>query len=181
MLKVGDKVLFSSGMSDIKHNLGIIIDKKDENYVVVNMLYSYKYVLEYKKMCKLNTNNIIKVRQDIIDLYNPQIDELKSKIRFITDEEKNQEHISKYNNIKNQILKNCERIILSIDDDDFEDRLKTICELKKSLFSIKIECKGILRKQNGTIKHDIRELEYRMKKELELISDENIIKAFEYK
>lgn len=180
MLKMNDKILFSTGNEKIKRNIGIIIDTKDDNYVVLNRTYNINSLYTIEEKYIDNLINIENVREDIINFYNIQIEELKNKLKTVTSEEKMQERINKYNDTKYRILKNCERIT-SCSDDEFENRLKEINKLKNELFNIDLECGDVIRKENGKIKYEIKKFENNMNSSLNNISDENIIKAFDYK
>lgn len=178
-MKIGDGVLFSLGKEELKDNIGIIIGLKEDKYVILNRnTYGRVYVVEKKYV--ENLDNVNKVRENIKSYYVPQIEELKSKLKTVTSEEKIQERVNKYNDIKNRIIKNCERIINCSDDDEFDNRLKEILKLKKQLNNIDLECGDIIRKQNGSIKYDIKNIERLINSSLNNISDERITKALEF-
>jgi len=185
MFKIGDKVLFSTGLKELKINLGIIIDIKDNEYtnkyIVINRSYNSNSIYSREEEYIDKLTNVEKVRQDIYGYYNAQIEELKSKLRKTTTDEKVQERIDKYNDLKCRILKNCERILICTDDYEFEHRLKEINNLNKALHGINLECGDIIRKENGRIKYDIKKVEQQMNSALNNISDEAIIKMTEYK
>lgn len=178
-MNVGDGVLISNSNNDkIKDSIGIIINKKDDGYTVArhsntSWYMSFRTAEQLEDIC-----NVEKVRQDIIDYYTPQIDELKSKLKKVTADEKLQERVQKYNDIKYRIIKNCERVAVCEDDDEFENRLKEINKLKKELHSIDLDCGDEIRKQNGKIKYDIRQIEADMNRCLGNISDTEIDKVF---
>jgi len=181
MYQPGEVVLFSTGSESIlKCNVGIVIGTQDQKYAVLNrnITNGSVYVLEEKYIDSLD--NLDKVRQDIIDYYSPKIEELKSKLRTVTSEEKVQERVAKYNDIKSRILINCERLIASTDDDEFENRLKEIGNLKKQLHSLDLECGDIIRKENGGIKFEIKKINLAMTGNLSRISDEYIAKASKF-
>ena len=159
MNQIGDRVLFSNGDEKLKCNIGMIIgvkEDKEDNYVILNRSYNTNTVYVKSKEYIDDLVNVEKVRQDIIDYYNPKIVELKSKIKTATSEEKVQGRINKYNDVKQRILKNCERIVVCADDDEFENRLKEISKLKKELYTINLDCSDIIRKENGKIKYEIK-------------------------
>ena len=184
MFKIGDKVLFSTGLKELKTNLGIIIDIKDNEYknkyIVINRSYNSNSIYSREEEYIDSIKNVEKVRKDVLDYYNAQIEELKSKLRKTTSEEKVKERIEKYDDTKGMILKNCERIIICTDD-EFENRLKETSRLNKVLHTINLECGDIIRKENGRIKYDIRKIEQQMNGALNNISDEAIIKMVEYR
>ena len=67
------------------------------------------------------------------------------------------------------------------DDCDFENKLKAIADMKREIFSIKLECVSDIRKENGRIKLKIREEKSNRDYLLENISDEKIQTAFAFK
>lgn len=182
MFDTGSKILFSLGneIYNLKDNLGIIIDKKDDKSVVLRIFRGGCSIYVRPNEAIDDLSNIENVRQDIIDYYTPQIDELKSKLKSVTSEEKIQERVNKYADIKNRIIINCKRIAICTDDEEFENRLKEIGKLKKQLNSIDLDCADIIRKENGKIKYEIKQIEQRMNGSLMNISDETIMKVFEY-
>ena len=181
MIEIGSKILFSLGNEKVKDNLGIVLDKKDKDYVILRIYRGGCSIYVRLEESIDDINNIEKVRQDIIDYYTPLIDEVKNKLRTVTSEEKMQERVIKYNDIKARVLTNCERIIVCTDDDEFENRLKEIHKLKKQIYSLDLECGDIIRKENAKVKYDIRQIQLRMNISLDNISDENIIKTFSFK
>lgn len=185
MYNVGDRVLFSLAedeLTDIRHkrNVGLIIDKiDDEHYVVLQHSYgNYIYVVPFFKLDKLE--NVQLVRNAIECYYTEELSKLKLKLKYVTSEEKIIERKQKYDSAKDRILKNCEKLISCVDDDEFENRLKEITNLKKQLFAIDLECGDIIRKDNGKIKHDIKEETSIMNSELHRISDEAIEECFKF-
>lgn len=182
MFKIGDKVLFSTGDEKLKDNIGIILDTNDTKFVIVNRSFhtnSIYYAIEQNLIDSIA--NVENIRNDIQNYYTIKINELKTKLKTATSEEKLQERIDKYNNTKYRIIKNCERIVVCTDDDEFENRIKEINKLKNELFNIDLECGDVIRKENGKVKYDIKKLEMQKNNSLSKISDENITKAFSYK
>lgn len=181
MFKIGAKVLFSTGNERLKDKLGIIIDTEDCKYIVLNRSYNTNTIYSREKAHLEYLVNVETVRKDISDYYNSQIEELKTKLRKTTSEEKIQERVEKYENTKGMILKNCERIIICTDDDEFENRLKEINKLNKVLYTINLECSDIIRKENGKVKYDIRAIEHQLNGSLKNISDEAIMGITKYR
>jgi len=179
-MEIGDKVLFSTGKEELKSNIGIIIALKNNKFIILNRSYNCNTIYTIEGNYIDSITNVNRIREDIKTYYTPQIEELKSKLKTVTSEEKIQERINKYNDIKNRIIVNCERLIVCSDDDEFDNRLKEIDKLKKQLFSIDLECGDIIRKENGRIKYEIKKLEIEMNGRLNNINDERIIKAFEF-
>jgi len=178
-MKIGDKVLFAQGnVNELKDALGIIISIRDNDYAIIECS-SCGYYLKYKTPYQIDSViNVAKVRQDIIDYYTPLINEHKNKLKRVTTEEKMQERVKKYNDIKYRIIKNCERVAICEDDDEFENRLKEINKLKKEIHAINLDSGDIIRKENAKIKYDMRQVEQRMNSSLYKISDEEIEKTF---
>ena len=106
MNKIGNKVLFSTGDEKLKCNIGIIIGLKEDNFIILNRSFSTNSIYVKSKEYIDDLANVEKVRQDIMNYFNPKITELKSKLKTVTSEEKVQERINKYNDVKQRILKN---------------------------------------------------------------------------
>lgn len=179
-MKIGDGILFSPTEEELKSNIGLTIALKDDKYIVLNRSSSVGNIYIREKKNVESLINVEKVREDIKVFYLPQIKELESQIKTVTSEEKTQERIDKYNDIKLRIVKNCERLIICSDDDEFDNRLKEIERLKKQLFNMDLECGDIIRKQNGKIKYSIKNIEKKMHDHLNNITDEKITKAFQF-
>ena len=180
-MELGTRVLFNVGDSKAHFDIGMIIDHKDNKEVVLKFSYGSVYVNLIDSYKIINISEVKNARQEIVDYYTQKIEELRSKLKKVTSEEKIQERTDKYNRAKELIIKNCQRVAICTDDDEFENRLKEINKLKKELHSIDLECGDIIRKENGTIKYKIRQVEQQMNGALNAISDESIAKAFEYR
>ena len=103
---------------------------------------------------------------------------MKSQIRKATQEEKNAEKLEKYESLKKQILGTAKNLINHTDDDDFENKLKAIADMKRAIFSIDLDCASDIRKANGRIKWEIRDVISARDSLLRNISDESIEKEF---
>jgi hypothetical protein len=158
--KTGDVVLFSlAGENEVKlyNEVGVVI-KINEQYISIFKLHN--------SIRKVNIDNIRpfsdldKCIKEIEDNYNDSISKYEAKIKSVKNSDYQKEYIDKYYNIKNQII-NTAKNMIEIDennDDDFENKLKAICQKKKDLFSI--TCDGIdeARKHNGEMKYYIKDL-----------------------
>lgn len=154
MFKIGDKVLFCVDLEDYDYYCGTIIDKTENEYVVL-------FFNDNKSLRTIKTNKVYEFDKNIEYIkslvnagYFQIIKDLDDKLKNITEKEKDEEKIRKYNEIKTLIIKNCERII-GVDDYEFERRLKEICKLKNEIYSIKIECVDEINKYNQNIKYNI--------------------------
>lgn len=177
-INVGDVVLFSTG-GGLKTNVGMVLKHKDnENYVLLTTHHSAYKDIQPEWIAGLDELEL--VREQIIEQYMAQINDLRNKIRKVTSEEKETCRIEKYEKLKKEIKIVAKRLSESIDDIDFENRLKAIADMKKCIFSIELDCASDIRKDNGKIKWGIRDLEQRMNAELNKISDESLSKAFNF-
>lgn len=182
-LNVGDKVILNMSNSEIGNpRLGIIINEnKDNTYHVmyfddyyINITYSidYNYIIPLK--------NVRCERNRIAVVYEKLIEEEKKKLKKVSQEEKDEQKVERYKDIKRRIIRNCERCInKDLDDEDFISRIKEIANLKKQLFSPeKLPIINEIHKYNGTIKYNIRKLEQERNRILNRISDEEIERRF---
>lgn len=177
-ISVGDVVVFSTG-GGLKTNVGMVLKHKENgNYVVLTRHNSAYKDIEPEWISALD--QIESIRNEITEKYTTEINELQSRIRRVTSEEKELEKVEKYQELKNEIKVVAKRLSESTDDTDFENRLKAISDMKKCIFSIELDCVSDIRKENGKIKWEIRDLEKRMNSELNKINDESINKAFDF-
>ncbi len=177
-INVGDVIVFSMG-DGLKSNVGLILKhREDGNYVVLTSFNAAYKNIQPDWIAPLD--QIETVRKEIIEKYAKEINELQGKIREVTNEEKNAEKIEKYQKLKDDIKVTAKRLSESTDDTDFENRLKAISDMKKCIFSIKLECVSDIRKENGKLKYQIRHLEQDRDYDLDKISDENINKSFDF-
>lgn len=175
-----DIVLFQTGENGFKNNIGMILKHKENgNYAVLNV-----NSLIYKDISPLwitPLSNVEKVRTEIILHYDEKISELQSQVRKVTQEEKDNERIEKYESLKKQIIGTANNLISYKDDDDFEKKLKAIAQMKKAIFTIDLDCASDIRKENGRIKWKIKKEICARDSLLRNISDENIENAFNFK
>jgi glutamine synthetase type III len=183
-LKMGDVILYSTSeeKSKLKPNIGYILKiKEDGDYVVLSSVVG---TILYKKNIKeynIETiENVEIVRNDIKSYYEKQISELESQIKTVTSEEKEGKRKERYIELQKQIKTTAKNLYESTNDHDFENRLKAITEMKKSIFSIELECVSQIRIENRAVKYKIKELERQLKNSLDNISDEQINNAFQF-
>lgn len=81
----------------------------------------------------------------------------------------------RYNNIKIQIKNTAKNMIETDCDIEFENKLKTICQLKKSIYNDKNQDIVNARKHNGSIKYKIKDMEKQKQFLLNKIKTETII------
>lgn len=186
-MTIGDKVIFTWLTSENKSNeaglltrVGVVIkDNKDKTF---NILYFDSGNL--RVATGINRNYVKAIyeidneKAAIINTYNDLINKEKCKLKTVSQEEKDQEKVARFNNIKQRIVKNCEGLLHNdIDDEDFVNRVKEISNLKKQLFSPeKLQCISEIHRFNGAIKYNIRELERERDSLLKRLSDEDIMR-----
>lgn len=187
MFKVGDKVLFNyynesyTGTDkDIKSKVGIVLYANNDCYTILQFDdYKTNIIRNVKldNICSIDENEI--VRTKIYYIYDKLLADEKLKLKSISRIEKDKEKLENFNNIKHRIIRNCEWLIKSdLDDEDFINRVKEIANLKKQLFTQKLECVDEIHKYNGTVKFNYRQIEKERDKLLNCISDETICKYF---
>lgn len=183
MFKVGDKVLFSLAGENqpiIKSNLGVIISISNNKCTIVKVseLQVFIYTnIDYSKIEHLDNKDI--VEREILNHFNKKIDEYRSKLKELTQDEKDDERMNKYESLKSQIKATAENLYESKDDFDFENKLKAICRLKKELYAIELDCIPNTRKYNGNTYYEIKQIEKIRDRALKNISDETISKILE--
>lgn len=174
----GDIILFSIG-EGLKTNIGMILKHKDNgNYVVLS-----QYSTAYKDIQPEwidSIDNAENIRNEVKSYYDKLIAEKQILIKKVTQEEKDADKEYQYRELQKEIKVVAKRLSESTDDVDFENRLKAISDMKKNIFSIELECVSQIRKANGKIKYEIRELEMFKENTLSKISNENINKAFNF-
>lgn len=175
----GDIVLFQTGENGFKDNIGMILKHKENgNYAVLSIHNStYKDV---QPSWIIPISEVETARNEIISHYEEKIIALQSQIRKATQEEKDAERVEKYESLKKQILGTAKNLVNYKDDDDFENKLKAISDMKRAIFAIDLDCTSDIRKENGRIKWKIREEIYIRDSLLRNISDESIEKAFDF-
>ena len=176
----GDVVLFQTGENGFKNNIGMILKRKENGNYVILTVYNNAYK-DVQPSWIVSISDVETIRNEIISSYEEKIIELQSQIKKATQEEKDAERIEKYENLKKQILGTAKNLINYKDDDDFENKLKAIADMKRAIFAIDLDCAFDIRKENGRIKWKIREEIFARDNLLRNISDESIEKAFDFK
>ena len=183
MFNIGDKVFFSLAGKDqfpIKSNLGIVLKVGDGHCSVLGVGKGFGSSIYHNR--KFNTirrwEDREEVENEIINYYNERISEWKGKLKVVTREIKDTEKFQKYEKLKQQTKVTAKHLYESEDDLDFENKLKAICQLKKQIYAIELDCVSNIRKYNGHILYEIKELEKRKSNVLKDISEETIKKLF---
>lgn len=183
MFSIGDKVFFSlagKNQVPIKSNLGIILKVGNGHCSVLNMGSGKTNFIYHNRsfdtISKLDDRE--KVEDEIVSYYDERINEYKDKLKVATQEVKDTEKFQKYEKLKQQIKATAKHLYESEDDLDFENKLKAICQLKKQIYTIELDCVSDIRKYNGNMLYEIKELEKRKNNALKDISEETIKKLF---
>ena len=172
--------MFQTGENGFKNNIGMILKHKDNGNYAVLSIYNSAYK-DVSPAWIISVSDVEKARTEIVLHYDKKISELQSQIRKATQEEKDAERLEKYESLKKQILATANNLVNYKDDDDFENKLKAIADMKREIFAINLDCASDIRKENGRIKWKIREEVSARDNLLRKISDENIEKAFNFK
>lgn len=163
-IKVGDIVIQYYGTDEFSRNNNIMhaiyLGKKDSDSLIVSehgVLQRGRYEL-YKASDAPSLIDKINVESETA------ITKLKSQLKPTNRSAYQDEIDGKYKELKQRII-NLSRSISahSADEDDylndeFEDMIKEMAQLKKQIFEIKCEGKEDARKFNGSIKHEIKEI-----------------------
>lgn len=169
--QVGDVVCFKY-YSD--YDIGYILKCANGNYLIFadKWCRPQKFIVKEELILPADKQLILKT---INDEYDNKISDLNSQLQSIKRFDYQDEILEKYSNIKNQIINTCQNLIDDSDDViDFENKLKAICDKKKSLFSIKCDSVIKAKKHNGAIKWNIKELEQDRDRQIN-----NILKGLE--
>lgn len=175
----GDIVLFQTDENGFKNNIGMILKHKENGNYAVLTVYNSAYK-DIQPSWIVPISEVETVRKEIVDSYEEKIVTLQSQIRKATQEEKDAERLEKYESLRKQILGTAKNLIDYKDDDDFENKLKAIADMKRAFFAIDLECASVIRKENGRIKWQIRDEISARDSLLRNISDESIEKAFNF-
>lgn len=161
--KTGDFVYYSlSNEGEIKLfvSSGMIVSVSKETISILSSSgggsnYIYNVALDSVRPLS-DKENII---NEINAYYDKEIEKHQSKIKSVKREYYNDEIVSKYTQLKQEILNTAKNMIINTNDDEvFESKLKAICQKKKELFAIECEGMNDARKQNGEVKYNIKEL-----------------------
>lgn len=175
----GDIVLFQTGENGFKNNIGMILKHKENGSYAVLSIHNSAYK-DVQPSWIIPISEVEAARNEIISHYEEKIVALQSQIRKATQEEKDAERVEKYESLKKQILGTAKNLVNYKDDDDFENKLKAITDMKRAIFAIDLDCASDIRKENGRIKWKIREEISARDSLLRNISDESIEKAFNF-
>lgn len=118
------------------------------------------------------------IRGNLTAFYNDLINTEALKLASVTSEMKEQELRERYLRIKHDIIANCKVMLeAGIDDDDFLNRLAELQKLRNQLYrpSLGLECISKVRKHNGTVKYNIRELKIERDKVLREIDEDALV------
>ena len=181
--KTGDFVYFSLSNEDTEKLFtysGAIVNISNERVSILDGRYSNSmYNVPIDNIRPLSDKESIV--NEINKHYNTKIADYEAKIKSVKRGDYKDELVNKYCNLRQEIINTAKHMIDSKDDEDFENKLKAICEKKRQLFAI--ECAEIVnaRKQNGVTKYSIRGLEKDRNNSIENLdkSIDNIKKAFE--
>lgn len=164
MLKIGDRVAYiilpDQTYYGNRVDTGMVI-YIDDNIVKVarNNVYTLQCDSDNFVWYKITNTNKDDIKLNMREIVNYNISILKSKIRQLTAEEKEELKVARFNEIKEQITKTIKNMLDSDDEDMFINRLKQICQLKEGLFAIKVSNLYNINKYNGEIKYQIKEVE----------------------
>ena len=175
----GDIVLFQTGENGFKNNIGMVLKHKENGNYAVLSVYNSAYK-DVQPSWIIPISEVETARNEIISHYEEKIVALQIQIRKATQEEKDAERVEKYESLKKQILGTAKNLVNYKDDDDFENKLKAIADMKRAIFAINLDCASDIRKENGRIKWKIREEISARDSLLRNISDESIEKAFNF-
>ena len=181
--KTGDFIYFSLSDKDAEKLFtysGVIINLSPDRVSILNGSYTNSiYNVPLDNIRPLSDKG--KIVNEINKHYNIQIADYEAKIKSVKRGDYKDEIVEKYCDLKQEIINTAKHMIDSKDDEDFENKLKAICERKKEIFAI--ECDGIVhaRKDNGAIKYKIKELIKNRDNSIANLdkSIDNIKKAFE--
>jgi len=165
----------------------ILISLSDENYVTLCVLIDNGKT-ESKVVREIGTiytapnrflhsiDSVFLVRERITNDINSQINDLKLKLKSVKRSDYEFELRDKYLLLKTEILNTMKNTLLidEIDDNEFENKLKSICDKKRQLFELDSDEIYLARKYNGEIKHEIKKLEKLRDSELNKLSEENL-------
>lgn len=165
-MKIGDKIAYLKipvTFTDVPVvGWGYIYGKSEEKIGIGRLNYSNDVI--YKKAnsdfyCPISIQTADKVKDYFIEIIDEKIEVLKSKVRTLTSEEKDELVKNKFNEIQKRINATADTMLNSTDESQWINCLKEICQLKRQLFSIKIKDLDNIHKENGSIRWKIRQLE----------------------
>lgn len=178
MFNIGDVVLYSIGGEMPVYKVCLIVSIKNDTY---SLLWKNKYDSFHtlsgvgnESLTNINEVDNLRVKTDIY--FNNMLKNKLKELREISLEDKEQEQIARYNDIKKRIIANCNAIVdYTITEEEFVNRTKELASLKKQLFSPeKLECVSLIHKHNGKIKYEYKKIKENYKKALDSISEDEI-------
>ena len=177
----GDVVLFQKDEKSFKNQIGIILKcKENGNYCLYTLSPMNTAVYADVKLEWISSlDKVDDIRNQIIAKYEKEISELQSQIRKPTQEEKDANKAEQYEDLKQQIINTAKNLVNYKDPEDFENKLKAIAEMKRAIFSIKLECVSDIRKENGRIKWRIRDKIFERDGLIKAINEESIKKVID--
>lgn len=165
-MKIGDKIAylhFPADFSDLPNvGWGYIYGQNKEKIGVARLNHSNRNVYKnvgFDVYCPIAIETSDKVKDYFIEIVDEKIEGLKSKVRTLTSEEKDELVKNKFNEIQKRINATADTMLNPTDESQWINCLKEICQLKKQLFSIKIKDLDNVHKENGAIRWKIRQLE----------------------
>lgn len=186
--EIGQKVVYAvetGQRSWYRVKLGVVINVSP-TMLLLNLFDSRKQ--NFDGILKISASDnvvhpiedLVAIRDNIHAFYDDMINAEASKLTAVTSEMKEQELKERFTRIKHDILVNCKAMLSTdIDDDDFLNRLAELQKLRNQLYrpNSGLECVSKVRKQNGTVKYNIRELRIERDKVLKEI-DEDTFNCF---
>ena len=126
------------------------------------------FVIEYSELGR--------IKEELKNAKDLEIEKLKQSLKSTIRADYSVELQEEYDRLKELIIKNMERSILEesmdINDNSFENRLKEICKLKKQIFSIPCDGAKDARKDNGTVKYNIKQIETAYDRQMDSLNEE---------
>lgn len=174
IFRIGEIVIYTHDKNKPHFYYGLILDFQDSNVKLLRIdRYSItKDVVDIKMIIKRE-----KV-QECIDFvnsyYDNQIKEKKLQLKSVRRSDYQDEVEDKYAMVKQEIFNTAKNMLNCDTDIQFENKLKAICEKKKSLFAIECDGVAVARKFNGMVLHDIKDLEKNRKSALYRLDDNYI-------
>ena len=184
--EIGQRVVYAvetGQRSWYRAKLGIVINASP-TMLLLNLFDSRKQNFDGILKISVSDNvvhpieDLVSIRDNINAFYDDMINAEASKLTAVTSEMKEQELKElkeRFARIKHDIIANC-KVMLStdIDDDDFLNRLAELQKLRNQLYrpNSGLECVSKVRKQNGTVKYNIRELRIERDKVLKEIDED---------
>lgn len=183
--EIGQKVVYvveTGQRSWYRVKLGVVINASP-TMLLLNLFDSRKQ--NFDGILKINVSDnvvhpiedLVAIRDTINAFYDDMINAEASKLKSVTSEMKEQELKERYTRIKHDVLVNCKAMLeTDIDDDDFLNRLAELQKLRNQLYrpNSGLECVSKTRKQNGTVKYNIRELRIERDKVLKEIDEDTL-------